>query len=121
MKEQIIGIIVNFVVTGLLGYFIATLKNFKKKKKDRDDLILKKLEVLEKRLDVVEQEDLKQMKSDLSNKFFVYNAMNEVEDYLVESYREDCERYFNRGGDSWIHSQYDKSFDWKIRFTGYIK
>ena len=41
MKTQIIGIIVNFVVTGLLGYLVATLKEFKKKKKEKEDAILK--------------------------------------------------------------------------------
>ena len=121
MKAQIIGIIVNFVVTGLLGYLVATVKNIKKKKKDRDDKILQEIDTIKKKLEKIDQEDLKQMKSDISNKFFVYDAMDEVEDYLVESFRNECERYFDRDGDSWIHPMYDKSFDWDIKPTGYIK
>lgn len=121
MKTQIIGIILNFVVTGVLGYLVATLKNLKKKKKEKEDKVLKEIEEIKTKLETIDQEDLKQMKSDISNKFFVYDAMEIVEDYLVESFRNECERYFDRGGDSWIHPMYDKSFEWKIKFTGYLK
>lgn len=121
MEKQVISIIVNFVVTGLLGYCVATLKNFKKKKKEKDDKIFQEIELIKKKLEKIDQEDLLQMKSELSNKFFVYDAMEEVEDYLVESFRKECERYFDRGGDSWIHPMYDKSFEWDIKPTGYLK
>lgn len=121
MEKQIISIVLNFVVTGLLGYLVATLKNFKKKKKEKDDKILKEIEYIKKKLEKLDQEDLLQMKSDLSNKFFVYDAMEEVDDYLVESFRNECERYFDRGADSWIHPMYDKSLEWDIKPTGYLK
>ena len=120
MKADIIRTIINFAITGVLGYLAATLKNFKKKKKEKEDMILKKIENIEKKLEKIDQEDLLQMKSDLSNKFYVYDAMDEVEDYLVESFRKECERYFDRGADSWIHPMYDKSFEWDIRPTGYL-
>lgn len=120
MTNDIIKIVVNFLVTGLLGYCVASLKNFKKKKKEKEDKIFKEIELIKKKLEKLDQEDLKQMKSDISNKFFVYDAMDEVEDYLVESFRNECERYFDRGGDSWVHPMYDKSFEWDIKPTGYI-
>ena len=120
MKTDIIKLVVNFVITGLLGYVVASFKNFKKKKKEEKDMMLKELELIKNKLEKIDQEDLKQMKSDISNKFFVYDAMDEVEDYLVESFRNECERYFERGGDSWVHPMYDKSFDWDIKPTGYI-
>lgn len=121
METDILRTIVNFAVTGILGYLVATLKNFKIKKKEKEDAILKKIESIEMKLEKLDQEDLLQMKSDLSNKFFVYDAMDEVEDYLVESFRKECERYFDRGGDSWVHNQYEKSFDWEIKPTIYTK
>lgn len=120
MTEQIIKIVVNFAVTGLLGYFVATLKSFKKKKKEKEDKILKEIEKLAKKQEDIEQEQLMEMKSDLSNKFYVYDAMDEVEDYLVMAFRQKCERYFEKGGDSWIHPMYDKSFEWDIKPTGYL-
>lgn len=121
MEKQIISIIVNFVVTGILGYLVATLKNIKAKKKEKDDKILLEIENIKKKLEKLDQEDLKQMKANLSNKFFIYDAMDEVEDYLVESFRNDCERYFDRDGDSWVHPMYEASFDWDIKPTGYLK
>jgi len=121
MEKQIISIIVNFVVTGILGYLVATLKNIKAKKKEKEDKILLEIENIKKKLEKLDQEDLLQMKSDLSNKFFIFDAMDEIEDYLVESFRNECERYFDRGGDSWIHNQYEKSFDWEIKPTIYTK
>jgi len=121
MKEQIIKSIISFIVTGGLGYCVSTIKNLKKKKKDRDDLILKKLESLDKRLDRVEKDELDEMRNDLSNKFYVYDAMDQVEDYLVTSFREKCNKYFDKGGDTWIHPMYDKSFQWKVKVTGYLK
>ena len=121
MKTNILNIIINFTVTGLLGYLVASFKNFKKKKKEKEDKILIEIENIKKKLEKLDQEDLLQMKSDLSNKFFVFDAMDEVEDYLVESFRNECERYFDRGGDSWIHNQYKKSFEWKIKPTIYTK
>jgi len=120
MKADVIKIIVNFVVTGLLGYIVASFKNFKKKKKEKEDKILIEIENLKKKQEEVEKEQLLEMKSELTNKFYVYNAMDEVEDYLVMSFREQCERYFKRGGDSWIHPMYEKSFDWDIKPSGYL-
>lgn len=120
MKSQILTIIINFAVTGGLGYCVSTIKNLKKKKHERDDKIFNEIEKLTKKQEEIEQEQLSEMKAELSNKFYVYNALNEVEDYLVMSFREECERYFKRGGDSWIHPMYDKSFQWKIKPSGYL-
>ena len=120
MAEQIIKIVVNFIVTGLLGYTVATIKSINKKKKEKDDKVLKEIETLKLQQKEIIREQLDEMKSDLSNKFYIYDAMNEVEDYLVMSFREKCERYFDKGGDTWIHPMYDKSFQWKIKPTGYL-
>lgn len=121
MTEQVIKTIVNFAVTGLLGYTISTVKNLKKKRKEKEDKILLEIEKLKTKQEILDYNDLCEMKSDLSNKFFIYDAMEEVEDYLVMSFREKCERYFERGGDSWVHPMYEKSFQWKIKPTGYLK
>ena len=121
MKTQILTLVVNFIVTGGLGYCVSTIKNLRKRKQEKEDKILKEIEKLTKKQGEIEEEQLLEMKADLSNKFYVYDAMEEVEDYLVESFREECSRYFKRGGDSWIHPMYDKSFQWKIKPSGYLK
>ena len=105
-----VNTVITFIVSGALGYFTSTIKNYKKQK----DEILKEFEQLK-------ESQLMDMKNDLSNKFFVYDAMEEVEDYLIMAFREKCERYFKLGGDSWIHPMYDKSLQWKTKQTGYLK
>jgi len=102
MWETVIKTTISFVVTGAFGYLIARLKGYRQK------------------LKALEETQLMDMKGDLSNKFFVYDSLDEVEDYLVMSFREKCEKYFDLGGDSWIHPMYDKSFEWKIKPTGYL-
>lgn len=103
MWETVIKTAISFVVTGCLGYTMAHLKQYRVK------------------LKVLEETQLLDMKNDLSNKFFVYDSLDEVNDYLVMSFREKCEKYFELGGNSWIHPMYDKSFQWKIKPTGYLK
>lgn len=114
MTQTIVNTIVTFLISGILGYCVNIIKTYKKKLKEREDKVFNELEKLKK-------SQLADMKSNLSNKFFVYDAMEEVDDYLVEGFRKDCERYFDMDGDSWIHPMYDKSFQWKIKQTGYLK
>lgn len=121
MKEQIIKSIISFIVTGGLGYCVSTIKSLKKKKKERDDKILKEIEAIKLQQKEIVEDQLDEMRNDLSNKFYVYDAMDEVEDYLVTSFREKCNKYFDKGGDTWIHPMYDKSFQWKVKVTGYLK
>ena len=104
-KEIIVKVvltIVSFVVTGALGYLTAKVNDYRTKLKS------------------LEETQLMDMRNDLSNKFFVYDSLSEVEDYLVMAFREKSEKYFELGGDSWIHPMYDKSFKWKIKPTGYL-
>lgn len=96
---KIISVIISLAIPGILGYCVSIVKKFKK----------------------LEKTQLMDMRNDLSNKFFVYDALDTVEDYLVMAFREKCETYFEMDGDSWIHPMYDKSFKWKIKQTGYLK
>ena len=113
--------IISFVITGILGYLVGKVKEYRKKIKDKEDRILQEIKELKNKFNELKNSQLMDMKSDLSNKFFIYDAMDEVEDYLVEGFRKDCERYFELGGDSWIHPMYDKSFEWDMKYTGYLK
>lgn len=121
MKSQVLNTIISFVVTGGLGYCVSTIKNLTKKKKEKEDKIFLEIQNIKKEQEEVKKEQMLEIKAELSNKFYVYDAMEQVEDYLVISFREQCERYFKRGGNTWIHPMYDKSFEWKIKPTGYLK
>jgi len=117
MEQTAINTTITFIVSGILGYCISVIKNYKKRlesKKIEEKQILEEFQKLK-------ETQLMDMRNDLSNKFFIYDALEIVEDYLVISFREKCEKYFEMGGNNWIHPMYDKSFKWKIKPTGYLK
>lgn len=100
---KVVLTVVGFITTGALGYLTAKVNYYRKK------------------LRSLEETQLMDMRNDLSNKFFVYDSLPEVDDYLVMAFREKSEKYFELGGDSWVHPMYDKSFKWKIKPTGYLR
>lgn len=110
MIQTIINYLLTFVITTSLGFVVKKLKN-----------MAHSISEYMHEFNDIKNSQMMDMKSDLSAKFFVYDAMEEVEDYLVMSFREKCERYFDMGGDTWIHPMYDKSFKWVIKPTGYLK
>lgn len=110
MGKLILNTVVTFIVSGLLGYCVSIIKNFRGHKN-----------AMLEQFKQIKESQMSDMKADLANKFFIYDTMEQVEDYLVISFREKCERYFAMNGDSYIHPMYDKSFKWKIKPTGYLK
>ena len=110
MVNTIISTALTFLVSSILGYCVSTIKNYKKQK----DEIMHEFSQLK-------ESELMDMRSDLSSKFYVYDSMEEVEDYLVISFQEKCQRYFALGGNNYIHALYDKSFKWKVKQTEYLK
>lgn len=107
--EDLLIKIINYLIPVILGYCISIIKTYKNK-----------TQVILKDINQLKETQLMDMRSDISNKFYVYSAMEKVEDYLVMSFREKCERYFELGGDSWVHPMYDQSFKWKIKATQYL-
>lgn len=110
MADVIIKTILTFLLSTALGYCLSTIKNYKK---SRDEILNEFKEL--------KDSQLCDMRSDLSSKFFIYDAMEEVEDYLLISWQEKCERYFHLGGDAYLHRLYEESKKWKIKPTGYLK
>ncbi len=111
-----ISTLVTTLIGVILGYFTGLIKNYKKQRlQDQKEktLIIEEIKQLK-------ENQMEDMRNDLSNKFYVYDAMEEVEDYLVIAFRKKCERYFEMDGDTWIHPMYDKSFKWKLKKTGYL-
>lgn len=96
----IIEKIISYLVPVIIGYMITIIKKVLKEFKD------------------LKKDQLDDMRVDLANKFYVYDQMEVVEDYLYASFNEKCNRYFDRGGDSYIHDLYERSKKWKIKHTG---
>lgn len=110
MINLIINTIVTFLLGNTLGFCLSLLKKYKNQKDD----IMEEFKQLK-------ESELMDMRSDLSSKFYVYDSMPEVEDYLVISFQDKCQRYFALGGNNYIHTLYEKSFEWHIKQTGYLR
>ncbi len=110
MTHTIINTVITFIVSSSLGYCVKSIKGYKKQKND----------IMEE-FSQIKESQLMDMRSDISSKFYVYDSLEEVEDYLVISFQEKCERYFKLGGNNYIHALYEKSFKWKVKPTGYLK
>lgn len=105
--EKVIGTIITCLVSAGMGYVLNGLKTYRNHAK-------KLLEEFAQ----LKQDQLDDMRAALANKFYAYNTMEEVDDYLYVSFVEGCNKYFSRGGDSYIHDLYERSKKWKIKKTG---
>ena len=76
--------IVGFVVTGLLGYFVAKIKGYKEK-------------------DTRQEEALKcLLRSNITSKYYVYNELKEIPYYEKENIDRMFEQYKMMGGNSYV-------------------
>ena len=103
MANQVLGIGVNFVVTGLLGYVVATLKNYKGK--------LKAKEVNE----TLQNEALKTLlQTQLTNIYFVFADRQEIPDYMYKNWLNLFKIYKSLGGNDYIDQIKHKMENWSI-------
>lgn len=107
MTESIVKTLITCLVSAGVGYVLNQLKTYKGNTKK----IIKEFEQLK-------QDQLDNMRISIANKFYTFNAMQEVDDYLYASFVDECSKYFNRGGDGYIHDLYNRSKSWKVKKTG---
>lgn len=106
MTQQIIGICVNFAVTGLLGYAVATIKNYKNK-----------LGVKENNEKLQNMALLTLLQTQLTNVYFLYADRQEITDYMYKNWLNLLKVYESLGGDDYVHTIADKMKSWKITRT----
>jgi hypothetical protein len=82
---KIILTIVGFIITGLLGYLTAKVKEYRKKDKTQEEA-LKCL-----------------LRSAITSKYYVYTEIGEIPQYEKENLVYMFEQYKNMGGNSYIN------------------
>ena len=81
---KVILTIVSFIVTGVLGYFVGKVKEYRKK-------------------DTRQEEALKcLLRSNITSKYYVYSQMGEIPYYEKENIDRMYEQYKNMGGNSYV-------------------
>lgn len=106
MKAQVIGIVVNFVVSGLLGYCVNALRNYKKKLKTKDEE--------EKLLRVAL---MTMLQSNLTNTYYVYSAKKKIPDYVYRNWLNEFKVYKSLGGNDYVHTLATKMENWETVMT----
>ena len=81
---KVILTVVGFITTGVLGYLVAKIKNYKKR-------------------DTNQEEDLKcLLRSNITSKYYVYNEMGSIPIYEKENIDYMFEIYKKLGGNSYV-------------------
>lgn len=101
--DTIIKAVISFAVTGSLGYCISSIKNYKKKLKDKSE---------EGRL--LKTALMTMLQSNLTNTYFVYEKIGEIPDYVYKNWLNSLEIYEQLGGDDYVHTLAEKMKSWKI-------
>lgn len=103
MTGQIIGILINFVVTGLLGYSVAIVKNYKSKNKS------------------IEKALITMLQSNLTNTYFVYEKLEAIPDYVYKNWLNELKEYEALGGDDYVHTLSSRMQNWDIVRTDILE
>lgn len=103
MKTQILNTAITFVVSGILGYCVKTLKDYKKKLKTKDDE--------EKLLKVAL---MTMLQSNLTNTYFVYSSKKKIPDYVYRNWCNEFKIYKQLGGNEYCDTLESKIETWEI-------
>lgn len=96
MAQQIIDIVLKYIVPIILGYCISLIKNYKKKTNSTN----KALKIM--------------LQSNLTNTYFVYSTKKKIPDYVYRNWLNMLEEYENLDGDDYIHTLADRMKSWEI-------
>lgn len=109
MTGQIVGIAVNFIVTGLLGYSVSSIKNYKERLKKKEEN------------ETLQNEALKTLlQAQLTNTFFSYADREEIKDYVYRNWKNLFKIYKALGGNDYIGELSHRMESWKIIGTGIL-
>lgn len=110
MEQTAINTTITFIVSGILGYCISVIKNYRKKLKNKG--------INEEIQNIALQTILQ---SQLTNTYFVYQELGEIPDYVYRNWLNMLSIYEKLGGDDYIHTLAEKMKDWKIIKTDVLK
>ena len=84
--------VVSFVVTGVLGFLVAQIKQYRK----RENEDKKERELLKNGVKML-------LQSNLTNVFYVHNELGYIEDYKLKNWYNELKEYEALGGNDYMH------------------
>ncbi len=106
MTHAIINTTITFIISGILGYCVSVIKNYKKKLKDKEDN--EKVQNLAL---------LTMIQSNLTNTYFERNKKKQIEDYVFKNWNNLFDIYQKLGGNDYCHTLKKKMQNWEIVHT----
>lgn len=106
---EVLMMILGFVVTGVLGYLTAKVKEYKKQinqEKQEQELIKNGVKML--------------LQSNLTNVFYVHNELGQIEDYKLKNWYNELKEYYALDGNDYMHVLEEKMSKLKIIHTGIL-
>lgn len=110
MIQTIISTTITFIVSGILGYSVNVIKNYKIKLDEKNQ----ESELLKEAL-------MTMFQSNLTNTYYVYENQKEIPDYVYKNWCNSKKIYEKLGGNDYIHVLADKMKNWDFEKTDILK
>lgn len=110
MFETVMKTIISLVVSGLFGYLIGRIKDYKRKLKENKE-----------EADMLKVAMMTMLQSNLTNTYFAYEKMKEIPDYIYRNWLNSLAIYEKLGGDDYIHTIAEKMKKWDFVKTDILK
>lgn len=110
MGNTILNTIITFIISGVLGYSVSRMKQYKEKLENK----IKNESLQNKAL-------LTLLRNNLTNTYFVYNELKQIPDYVYQNFLEELIVYETLGGDGFVHKIAQKMESWDITSTDILK
>lgn len=103
MVEQIIKTVIGIIASGITGFLIATVKNYKKKNDSLKNGVMMLLQ------------------SNLTNTYYYYDQYKKIPDYIYKNFLNELKAYEGLDGDDYIHILAHHMENWEIISTNNLK
>ena len=103
MSHTIINTVITFMISGILGYCVSVIKNYKKKIEEK---------IKNENIQNIALQAL--LKGQLTNVYFVYSELKQIPDYAYQNFLDMLNVYEGLDGDGFIHTIAKKMENWEI-------
>ena len=110
MAQTIINTIITFFVSGVLGYCVSSIKNYKNKLKEKNE----ESKLLKDAL-------MTMLQNNLTNTYYVYENVGKIPDYVYKNWTNSLKIYEQLGGNDYIHVLAEKMKKWDFEKTDILK
>lgn len=110
MAQTIINTIITFFVSGVLGYCVSNIKNYKNKLKEKNE----ESKLLKDAL-------MTMLQNNLTNTYYVYENVGKIPDYVYKNWTNSLKIYEQLGGNDYVHVLAEKMKKWDFEKTDILK